>query len=246
MKTVRLRQQLAFTLIELITVIAIISILMALLFPAIAGAKEAARRTKAQTILKDIVRACKEYTVDYGKFPPLPEAKEDATSGSGKDKTTSSYYSYGPKTALNGKEGDTVFKLDNQELFNILRAIEGGKNVEHKYNKRQQKYFEQPKASDPKNPREGFCDGKEFDTKVAGQLMDPWGTQYAIVLDADGDEELDLKTFYTDLSDKKDAVRFSAVAFSLGKDGKRGGKGYAEKTRKENSKEAPDDLFSWQ
>ncbi len=248
MKThpVRLHSKLAFTLIELITVIAIISILMALLFPAIAGAKESARRGKAQTVVKDIVNACKNYSNDYGKYPPITDAKEDSSSGSGKDKTTTSYYAYGPKTAPDGKAGDKTFKVDNNELFNVLRAIGTGLNVTHKYNKRQQKYIEQPKANDAKNPREGFCDGKEFDTKVTGQLMDPWGTQYAIVLDADGDDELDLKTFYTDLSDSKDVIRMSAVAFSLGKDGKRGGKGYEDKTRKENSKEAPDDLFSWQ
>ncbi len=248
MKThpVRLHSKLAFTLIELITVIAIISILMALLFPAIAGAKESARRAKAQTVVKDIVNACKNYSNDYGKYPPIPDAKEDSSSGSGKDKTTTSYYAYGPKTTAGTQTGDKVFKVDNGELFNVLRAIDTGLNATHKYNKRQQKYIEQPKANDTKNPREGFCDGKDFDTKVTGWLMDPWGTEYAIVLDADGDEELNLDTFYTDLSDKKDVIRMSAVAFSLGKDGKRGGKGYEDKTRKENSKEAPDDLFSWQ
>ena len=75
--------------------------------------------------------------------------------------------------------------------------------------------------------------------------MDPWGTQYCIVLDATGNDEIaaaDVQKFYKDL----DIIRMSAVAFSLGKDGVIGGKGYEGKYRKPNSSEAPDDIVSWQ
>ena len=229
MKT-RLRTQQAFTLIELITVIAIISILMALLFPAIAAAREGARRTKASTVVKDIVNSCKSYVIEYGKYPPIPTA-------SGTVAANNTYMAFGDIT-----EGKC--KVDNNALFDVLRAIPTGSNALHVLNPRQQKYFEQPKATDVKNPRDGFMDGSDFAARV-GQLMDPWGNEYCIVLDTDGDDSIDMKDFYTDLTGT-DAIRVSAAAFSMAKDGKRGGKGYLGSFRKTSSTQAPDDIASWQ
>jgi prepilin-type N-terminal cleavage/methylation domain-containing protein len=226
MKT-RLRPQQAFTLIELITVIAIISILMALLFPAIAAVKESSRRTKASTVVKDIVNSCKNYAIEYGKNPPVAAAAVAAGS----------YSSFGDIT--NGK-----CKVDNNALFDILRAIPKGENALHVLNPRQQKYFEQPKATDTKFPRDGFMDGTDFAAK-AGQLLDPWGTEYCVVLETDNDDLIDMKDFYSDLTGN-DSIRVSAAAFSMAKDGKRGGKGYEGLFRKTSSPQAPDDIVSWQ
>jgi prepilin-type N-terminal cleavage/methylation domain-containing protein len=233
-----LRPQFAFTLIELITVIAIIAILMGLLFPAMSGARDSARRSKASTVVRAIVNACKNYASDYGKFPPVKEALvESAGGGTGGSKTeTNSYYAY----------GDTEFakcKVPNDQLFDILRAIPREPNEDHKLNRRQQKYFEEGKATDVKNPREGFADGKEFSDELQGQLLDPWGKQYCVILDADGDETLKLTEIFQDQSEP---IRFSAVAFSMAKNGDIGGKGYQGRLRKERSNEAPEDIVSWQ
>jgi hypothetical protein len=113
-------------------------------------------------------------------------------------------------------------------------------------NKRQQKYYEAPKAKDVKNPRSGFCDGSDFGAGKEGQLMDPWGAQYCVVLDATGEEQISMGKFFTDLAETANVVRQSAVAFSMGKDNKRGGKGYENRFRKSGSSEAPDDVVSWQ
>ncbi len=59
----------AFTLIELLTVIAIIAILMGLLFPAMNSVKEAARKTQAKNDETQIVTAIKAYYTEYGKYP---------------------------------------------------------------------------------------------------------------------------------------------------------------------------------
>ncbi len=231
MKT-RLRPAQAFTLIELITVIAIISILMALLFPAIASAREGARRAKAGTVVKDIVNACKNYANDYGKFPPVVAAKGGAGANT--------YVSFGDITA--GK-----CKVDNNQLFDILRAIPraGGENAANALNPRQQRYFEQPKATDIKNPRDGFVDGSDFPAAKLGQLIDPWGNEYCVVLDTDGDDIIDMGTdFYSDLTGDN-SVRAPAAAFSMAKDGIRGGKGYPGLFRKTSSTLPPDDVVSW-
>jgi len=224
-------QLVAFTLIELLTVIAIIAVLMGLLFPALSGAKEQARRADAGTAVRNIVNACKSYYNDYGKFPPVSAALDGNVNNSG-------IYSFGD-TSAGG------CKVDNSSLFDILRAINRGDNNNHALNKRQQKYFEMGKAKDPKNPRGGFCDGNEFQ-KYQGALMDPWGAQYCVVLDADDDGTIDMGAFYSDLAGAQNVIRVSGACFSMGKDNIRGAKGYEGRFRKPSSSEAPDDVVSWQ
>src|SRR4051812_43446348 len=62
----------AFTLIELLTVIAIIAILMGILFPVINNVKENAKKVQAKNDVTQIVTAVKAYYTEYGKYPPVP------------------------------------------------------------------------------------------------------------------------------------------------------------------------------
>ncbi len=60
-----------FTLIELLIVIGIIAILMAMLLPVLAGARERGRRTACLNNLSQIGKSLKTYTADSDEwFPP--------------------------------------------------------------------------------------------------------------------------------------------------------------------------------
>lgn len=189
----RLRR--AFTLVELLTVIAIIAILMALLLPMLAEIRNRARNADAAAGGQSIIVAAKAYQTDYGKFPnPLAAA---------------------PATPADVIVGDPAggASASNDNLFNILRAIPNGTNRDHALNPKKVPFFEGKTASDPAKPKNGF--GSD------GGYFDPWGAQYCVALDVDSDNQLTTLP-YTDFNGPTKGPRVGAGAYSLGKDGKLG------------------------
>ena len=70
-----MKQNKAFTLIEILVVVSIIGILIGLLFPAIKGAIHKAKCAKAKTECESIVQAVNAYYTEYGKLPVANSAQ---------------------------------------------------------------------------------------------------------------------------------------------------------------------------
>lgn len=67
----------AFSLLELLVVVAIIGILAALLLPALARAKEKARAVACKNLLRQIGLGLQMYVQEQGGYPPMAEAGTD-------------------------------------------------------------------------------------------------------------------------------------------------------------------------
>ncbi|PYK06859.1 MAG: pilus assembly protein PilE, partial [Verrucomicrobia bacterium] len=73
----------AFTLIELMTVIAVVAILFGIAFPAYTSVMERARKTEAQNSEQQIVTAVNAYYTEYGKYPIPDGTTTDTIYGPG-------------------------------------------------------------------------------------------------------------------------------------------------------------------
>ncbi len=190
-----LRHHVAFTLVELLTVIAIIAILMGLLFPGFFIARERTVNSEARAACMNIVSAVKAYQTDYGKYPSVL-----ATT---------------PTTPADVIVGDTAggAAAGNENLFNILRAIPTGTNAAHALNPRKTVFFEGRNARNAATPKNGFA--------TTGAYFDPWGAQYCVAIDADFDNQLTTLP-YQDFNGATKGPRTGIGAYALGKDGKLG------------------------
>jgi len=75
------RKERAFTLVELLVVIAVIGILVALLLPAIQAAREAARRSQCKNNLKQLGLAVLNYESSRKRLPPSVEININTMTG---------------------------------------------------------------------------------------------------------------------------------------------------------------------
>ena len=212
----------AFTLIELIVVILIIMTLAALVMTAASGVLDHAKKTQAKNDVTQIVTAVNAFYSEYGKYPVPAGTTTDAFFGTG-----------------TAPAGCTTVG-NNNLLFDALRGLDPTTNP-------RAIVFLSPKTAKNTTPPKG---GISQSTGTVGQYMDVWGSQYAIAIDSDYNNQISNPYSDSDGSAGTSPLRFGVIAYSYGKNGARGGGAASSPFAAENGSagifKGSSDILSWQ
>ena len=184
---------LAFTLVELLIVIAVVAVLATLILPAFGPRRGPPRVKRVQMEAAQIANAVQTYEADYGNFPVSSNAMNAATA-SGQDFTygTAGLPS-GLKTptgtlnlqALDAAGNPLTYQANNSEVMAALLDMESWPNAPtvptinqgHAKNTQKTLYLNAHMAADTSSPGIGSD----------GVYRDPWGQPYIITIDLNND-----------------------------------------------------------
>jgi len=166
----------AFTIVELLTVIAIIAILAAMLLPVLSRAKIAAQKKQAVVEISQIVGAIQQYDSVYGRFPVT--ANDQALAG------TNDFTCGGAGYDANGVNQLWILGYTNSAevmaiLMDITNTAVTSANMNHQKNPQQTIFLNAKMAADTNSPGVG----------PDWVYRDPWGNPYIITMDLNYDEQ---------------------------------------------------------
>ena len=166
----------AFTIVELLTVIAVIAILAAMLLSVLSKARVAAQKKQAAVEISQIVGAIQQYDSVYGRFPVT--ANDQALAG------TNDFTCGGTGYDATGVNQLWILGYTNDaEVMAILMDITNTAvtlaNMNHQKNPQQTIFLNAKMAADTNSPG------------VGPDLVyrDPWGNPYIITMDLNYDEQ---------------------------------------------------------
>lgn len=182
----------AFTIIELLIVIAIIGILAAMLMPVLSAAQKHAKVTQAKTEIANIVNAIQQYESDYSRFP-VSAAVQNMGVGQytygGIFQSTNGVWWVGTTNANNQIATNSDVMAILLDYTNYPNNYLGGAttiNTNHMKNPKRNVYLANTKPSgwDPTmggTPLPGIGNDLVY--------RDPWGNPYIITMDLNEDNQ---------------------------------------------------------
>jgi prepilin-type N-terminal cleavage/methylation domain-containing protein len=185
----RLGARPAFTIVELLTVIAIIAILAAMLLPVLSMAKIAAQKKQATVEISQIVGAIQQYDSVYGRFPVSPAVQQlggDFTYGGSVMASNLALYPASYPASY------VAYTTNNSEVIAILMDLTNYPNGTLTVNTNHQK---NPQRTIFLNAKMSGYDPAANDSQppggvdITGVYRDPWGNPYVISMDLNYDEQ---------------------------------------------------------
>ena len=167
-----------FTLVELLTVIAVIAILAGIAIPVVVGMQSKGKETSARADMNAIKIALTQFKADYSIFPVAPSTSDTLLKAAFASNST-------------GTADGTIDSMIS-ELTTIKAAPSSGNPASvtsFTYNTKKRKYLDAP--AKPVTPV--FV----ADSVTSGFMkLDPWGRRYNIALDTNYDKKLELTTAF--------------------------------------------------
>jgi prepilin-type N-terminal cleavage/methylation domain-containing protein len=191
----------AFTLVELLIVIAIIAILAAMLLPVINVAEQHAKKTQAKLECSNIANAIQEYESDYSRFPVSSAVQASGFTNFtyGNTFQTPSGTPYAVGSSINGgsilTNSDVIaILLDLTNYVNGFNSDGWTANTNHMKNPKRSIYLSNTHPSG----WDMSMLGKSVPQPGIGNDLvyrDPWGNPYVITMDLNEDNNA-VDSFY--------------------------------------------------
>lgn len=187
-----------FTLVELLTVIAVIAILAGIAVPVIVGMQSKGKETSARADMNSIKMAITQFKTDYSIYPVTGVS-------------TDTLYHAGFSAKADDQNIDTVISH-----LTLIAPKPGTDNAPQDYtsalNKKKRKYLDAPAK-----PVEALFEvDATTNPKVGFMKLDPWGRRYNIAMDTNYDKKLELTTTFLGTGSTAETIVGDIAIYSYG------------------------------